>query len=595
MKNQKQNNKTNSSKKENKKFIYKENMTLKEVASSLEMQPFEIIQKLLALGQMANINSVIDKDSAELIVLDTDYKFCCEEEIRKNEMLGIDETDDPKDLVKRPAIITIMGHVDHGKTTLLDTIRKTNVVSGEFGGITQHIGAYQIKRNNEYITFIDTPGHAAFTEMRARGAEVTDIVVLVVAADDGIMPQTIESIDHAKAAKVPIIVAINKIDKPSAKPDQVMTKLSELGVVPDTWGGDYPFVEISAKAGKNIDELLDTILILAELKELKANPNKKAVGTVIEAKLDKGRGPVATVIIKSGTLNQGDYVLVGKTIGKVRTISNDKSEILKKATPSQAVEITGLSEVPNTGDRLRVFDCEKEAKLESVKLSEKEKAKDAKKINTLTDLENQDGILNLIIKADVKGSIEAINNLLSKLNIENLKINIVSTGVGAPTESDLNLAIASGSLVINFNVSPSAGIKKMAKEKNVELRSYNVIYQIEDDIKNALKGMLEPEYDKVVIGEAVVRDTFKLPKGIMIAGIYVTDGIVKRKAFAKVIRDDKIIYENKIASLKHLKDDKKELQAGLEGGLTIEGYNDFKIDDRLEIYELKEIELWAYH
>ncbi len=591
MKNQKKNNKTNSSKNESKKFIYKENMTLKEVASSLGMQPFEIIQKLLSMGQMANINSILDRDCVELITLDTDYKFVCEEEIKKNEILGLDENEDPKNLVKRPPIITIMGHVDHGKTTLLDTIRKTNVVSGEFGGITQHIGAYQIKRNNEYITFIDTPGHAAFTEMRARGAEITDIVVLVVAADDGIMPQTIESIDHAKAAKVPIIVAINKVDKPSAKPDQVMTKLSEIGVVPDTWGGDYQFVEISAKSGKNIDELLDTILILSELKELKANPNKPAVGTVIEAKLDKGRGPVATIIIKNGSLNQGDYVLVGKTIGKVRTITNDKLENLKTATPSQAVEITGLNEVPNTGDRLRVFKCEKDARLEVGKILEKEKIGEIKKATSLSDLNSENDNLNLIIKADVKGSIEAISNLLSKLNIENLKINIVSSGVGAPTESDLLLAVASKSLIINFNVSPSAGIKKMAKEKNIELRLYNVIYQIEDDIKNALKGMLEPEYDKVVIGEAVVRETFKLPKGVMIAGIYITDGIVKRKAYAKVIRDDKVIYENKIASLKHLKDDKKELQAGLEGGLTIEGYNDFKIDDRLEIYELKEIDL----
>lgn len=591
MKNQKKNNKTNSSKNESKKFIYKENMTLKEVASSLGMQPFEIIQKLLSMGQMANINSILDRDCVELITLDTDYKFVCEEEIKKNEILGLDENEDPKNLVKRPPIITIMGHVDHGKTTLLDTIRKTNVVSGEFGGITQHIGAYQIKRNNEYITFIDTPGHAAFTEMRARGAEITDIVVLVVAADDGIMPQTIESIDHAKAAKVPIIVAINKVDKPSAKPDQVMTKLSEIGVVPDTWGGDYQFVEISAKSGKNIDELLDTILILSELKELKANPNKPAVGTVIEAKLDKGRGPVATIIIKNGSLNQGDYVLVGKTIGKVRTITNDKLENLKTATPSQAVEITGLNEVPNTGDRLRVFKCEKDARLEVGKILEKEKIGEAKKTTSLSDLNSENDNLNLIIKTDVKGSIEAISNLLSKLNIENLKINIVSSGVGAPTESDLLLAVASKSLIINFNVSPSAGIKKMAKEKNIELRLYNVIYQIEDDIKNALKGMLEPEYDKVVIGEAVVRETFKLPKGVMIAGIYITDGIVKRKAYAKVIRDDKVIYENKIASLKHLKDDKKELQAGLEGGLTIEGYNDFKIDDRLEIYELKEIDL----
>lgn len=591
MKNQKKNNKTNSSKNESKKFIYKENMTLKEVASSLGMQPFEIIQKLLSMGQMANINSILERDCVELITLDTDYKFVCEEEIKKNEILGLDENEDPKNLVKRPPIITIMGHVDHGKTTLLDTIRKTNVVSGEFGGITQHIGAYQIKRNNEYITFIDTPGHAAFTEMRARGAEITDIVVLVVAADDGIMPQTIESIDHAKAAKVPIIVAINKIDKPSAKPDQVMTKLSEIGVVPDTWGGDYQFVEISAKSGKNIDELLDTILILSELKELKANPNKPAVGTVIEAKLDKGRGPVATIIIKNGSLNQGDYVLVGKTIGKVRTITNDKLENLKTATPSQAVEITGLNEVPNTGDRLRVFKCEKDARLEVGKILEKEKIGEVKKATSLSDLNSENDNLNLIIKADVKGSIEAISNLLSKLKIENLKINIVSSGVGAPTESDLLLAVASKSLIINFNVSPSAGIKKMAKEKNIELRLYNVIYQIEDDIKNALKGMLEPEYDKVVIGEAVVRETFKLPKGVMIAGIYITDGIVKRKAYARVIRDDKVIYENKIASLKHLKDDKKELQAGLEGGLTIEGYNDFKIDDRLEIYELKEIDL----
>lgn len=582
-------------KNKNRVFVYRENMTLKEVADGLGISPAQIIQKLFALGQLSTINTPLDKETVELIIVEGEYdvEFKLEAEVDSSRYDEVEEKDDPKDLKKRAPIITIMGHVDHGKTTLLDTIRKTNVAIGESGGITQHIGAYQVKRNNEYLTFVDTPGHAAFTEMRARGAEVTDIVILVVAADDGIKPQTKEAIDHAKAAKVPIIVAINKIDKPTAKVEQTKTKLSEIGIVPEEWGGKHQFVEISAKKGTNITKLLDTILLVAEMLELKANPNKLATGTVVEARLDKGRGPVITVIVKAGTLKRGDFLVIGNTYGKVRTLTNDKGETIKEAIPSQPVEITGIQDVPEAGDKFKVFKSEKEAKAASEIRLLRQKEKEQRQGRSLEAIlkDNKEKNLNLIIKADVKGSIEAISNLLENIAIDDIKINIVSESVGSPSENDISLAITTNAIIIAFNTKTSASMKKLAKERDVEIRQYDVIYQIEDDIKLAVKGLLEPTFTEIVIGEAVVRDTFKIPKVGMVAGVYIKNGVARSKAHARIYRQNALIYKGKVSSLKHLKDDKKEVQQGLEAGVMVMGYNDFKVDDVIEFYELRKDEI----
>ncbi len=572
-----------------KQFIYKKNMTISDIAKQLNLAPVEIIKKLMFLGVMANINMALDQDTCELIVTDLGYDFKLEAEVDDSFYDEIEIKEDPKNLVKRAPIITIMGHVDHGKTTLIDAIKKTRIALMESGGITQHIAAYQVVKNNETMTFIDTPGHAAFTQMRSRGAQVTDIVILVVAADDGIMPQTIEAIEHAKVAKVPLIVAINKIDKPNAKIEQIKTKLTEYGITPEEWGGDSPVVEISAKQNKNIDKLLDTILMVADLHELKANPNTQASGTVIEARLDKGMGAVASIIVANGTLKVGDYLVIGKTYGKVRTIKNDLGQLIKKAIPSQPVEITGLQDVPLAGDKFMVFKDEKEAKLASQKRAEREK-EGATNTQTLSALLANKDVkeLNVIIKSDVMGSIEAIKNLLLKFNTEEFNINVIRSEVGAITEKDILLAETASAFIIGFNVKPNNNIRNLSKERGVEIREYSVIYNIEEDIEKAQKGLLKAELKEIVIGEAEVRELFKIPKFGVIAGVFVTSGLCKRNGFGRIIRDGVVIYQNKISSLKHLKDDKKELKAGLEGGLSIENYQDYKVGDTIEFYELQE-------
>lgn len=581
--------------KQDKKFIYKNGMNVSEVAISLNMAPATIIKKLISLGIMANVNQVLEREIVELIVDDLGYTF--EEEI-VTDLTRYDEfdiTDDPESLVSRPPIVTVMGHVDHGKTTLLDTIRKARVAQGEAGGITQHIGAYQVKRKGSIITFIDTPGHAAFTEMRARGAKVTDIVILVVAADDGVMPQTIEAIDHAKAAKVPLIVAINKMDKPSANPERVMTILSERGVMPEAWGGSVPFVEVSALKNQGIDELLDVVELVAEMEELKANPNRLAIGSVIEARLDKGRGPVATVIVEHGTLNVSDNFVIGNTFGRVRTIHDDLGRLTKKATPSQPVEITGLNDVPSAGDMLMVFEDEKTARQIAEERSYREregqlKGKKRTLDSLLGDLDAAEKELNLIIKVDVQGTVEALSGLLEKINIDGFHVNIVRATVGAITENDVILAEASNSIIIGFNVRPTAAVRQLSDDKGIEIRLYSVIYKVQEDIIAALEGMLEPELEEKVIGQAVVREIFKISKIGTIAGCFVTDGIIERDSLVRVIRESIVVYEGKLASLKRFKDDAKTVRAGYECGLSIINYNDIKVGDIIEASKMKEVE-----
>jgi translation initiation factor IF-2 len=505
--------------------------------------------------------------------------------------------DDPKDMVKRPPIVTVMGHVDHGKTTLLDAIRKSRVVEGEAGGITQHIGAYQVMRNGEAITFIDTPGHAAFTEMRARGAKVTDIVVLVVAGDDGVMPQTLEALDHAKAAKVPIIVAVNKMDKPQSNPERVMNELAERDLLPEAWGGRTPYVMVSALKRQGIDELLDVIQLISEIEEFKANPNRLAKGTVIEASLDKGRGPVATLIIESGTLHIGDYIVIGNTYGKVRTMTDDLKKRYNEAVPSQPIEVTGLNEVPQAGDIFMAFTDERitrDIALERQARHRESEAKIMKKASLdkmFGEMESTEKELNIIIKGDVQGSIEALKNLLEKINIDGFHVNVVRSSVGAITENDVTLASASHAILIGFNVRPTAAVKLVADQQGVEIRLYNIIYRIQEDIEAALKGMLVPTFEEIVTGQVEVRETFKISKIGTIAGCYVTDGVIKRDALVRVIRDGIVVYEGKLASLKRFKDDAKEVKQGYECGLSIENFNDLKNGDIIEASQMKEVEV----
>lgn len=578
-------------------LIIKPEMSVADVAEGMDVSNAVIIKKLMGLGMMASINQLIDRDTIELIALDEGYEV--QDEII-TDVTRFDEmeiVDDPSELVSRPPIVTIMGHVDHGKTTLLDTIRKSRVVEGEAGGITQHIGAYQVKRPSGAITFIDTPGHAAFTEMRARGAKVTDIVVLVVAADDGVMPQTIEAIDHAKAADVPIIVAVNKIDRIQANPDKVMTELSEKGLVPEDWGGDTPFVKVSALKGTGIDELLDVIQLISDIHEYKANPNRLARGTVIEASLDKGRGPVATLIVETGTLHAGDYIVIGNTYGKIRTMNDDLKHRFKAAKPSMPVEVTGLNEVPEAGDIFMAFDDEKVTR--SIASDRQSRAKEteirARSKQSLDklfgDMEAQEKELNIIIKGDVQGSIEALRGLLEKIDIEGFHVNIVRASVGAISENDVTLASASNAIILGFNVRPMAAVKKIADQEGVEIRLYSVIYRIQEDIEAALKGMLEPELEEYVIGQAEVRETFKVSKIGTIAGCYVTDGIIKRDSLVRLLRDGIVIYEGKLASLKRFKDDAKEVRNGYECGLSIENYNDIKVGDVIEASQMREVEV----
>ena len=576
-------------------ILYKDNMTVADLASSLNVNPTQIIKKIMSLGMMVTINGSLDFDTAELIV--SDYNKTLKKESTRDEVNfeELEIVDREEDLQERPPVVTIMGHVDHGKTTLLDTIRKTNVASGEAGGITQAIGAYQIECKNKKITFIDTPGHAAFTEMRARGASITDVVIIIVAADDGVMPQTKEAIDHAKAAGVPIIVAVNKIDKPTANVEKVLTEMSQNGIQPEAWGGDIMFVNISAATGEGIDDLLERILLLSEMAELKANPNRYASGTVIESKIDKNSGVITNILIQNGTLRLGDPIVVGTTSGRVRTLKNDKGENLVEALPSMPVSITGLSESPSAGDKFMAFESEKKAKAiaEERKAIANEKKNKPKIAVSLDDLFNRvkDGEkeINIILKADVKGSEEAVKNSLLKLDVEGIKINVIRSGIGNISESDISLAEASDAIIIGFNIRPDHKTSEIAKDKGIDIRLYDIIYKVVEEMEAALKGKLEPVYEEQVLGTAEVRKIFKFSKVGTIAGSYVTSGTVKRSAKARIIRDGVIVNDSTIASLAREKDQVKEVKQGLECGITIENFNDIKEKDVIEAYELVEI------
>ena len=577
-------------------LTYKDGMTVLDVATGMGKTPAQIIMKLMQAGIMANQNQTIDRETIELVAMDFGFELKDEviTDIERFDEIVIE--DDEKDLVSRPPVVTIMGHVDHGKTTLLDTIRNSRVVKSEAGGITQHIGAYQVTHNGFAITFIDTPGHAAFTQMRARGAKITDIVILVVAADDGVMPQTEEAISHAKAAGCPIIVAVNKMDKPTANPDHVKTELANLGLLAEDWGGDTIFVPISALKGTGVEQLLEMVQLVAEMKELKANPNRLGMGTVIEAQLDKGRGPVATFLVQNGSLKIGDVVVCGNTYGRVRTMEDDRHCRFETASPSTAVAVTGLSDVPQAGDKFMVFPDERTARDVAEKRANKAKLEElsSRKASSLEDLFNEASkdkeiILNLIIKGDVQGSVEALKASLEKINIEDLKVNIIRATVGAITDTDVSLAEASKAIIIGFNVRPMAPVRQEAQVKGVEIRLYNIIYKVIEDIEAALKGLLDPVFEEVVTGQAEVRSLFKLSKVGTIAGCYVTDGVIERNSLVRILRDGVVVFEGKMASLKRFKDDVKEVKYGFECGITIENFNDIKEGDVFEASILKEI------
>ena len=575
-------------------LYYEDGMTVAKIADGLGKQVGEIVKKLVMLGYFASASDVLERDVVEIIADDCGFELKNQINTDITKFEEIEIVDNEEDLVERPAIVTIMGHVDHGKTTLLDTIRNSKITAGEAGGITQHIGAYQVKKNGKLITFIDTPGHAAFTEMRARGANITDIVILVVAADDGVMPQTIEAIEHAKAAKVPIIVAVNKMDKPSANPERIKQELANYDLLCEEWGGKTIFVPISALKGTGVDELLEMILLVSEMNEYKANPNRLATGSVIEARLDKGKGTVATLLVKNGTLKVGDPIVVGNTWGKIRAMQDETKANLKAAGPSKAVEVTGLVDVPNAGDSFMVFADEKTAKLVSaervLRKSQNDNAKSKVSLATLfSNLSDDSKELNLIIKGDVQGSIEALNSSLEKVSVDGVKINIVRSSVGAITETDISLAEVSNAIVIAFNIRPQAKISDLAKEKGIEIRFYNIIYKLLEDIEAAMKGLLDPVYEEKVIGEVVVRETYKVSKVGTIAGCYVTNGCVERNAKIRVNRDGVTVYDGKIASLKRFKDDVKEVKNGFECGIMIENYNDVKVDDVFEIYIMEQV------
>ncbi|MDK4440753.1 translation initiation factor IF-2 [Enterococcus faecium] len=577
---------------------YTEGMNVADIAKKIHREPAEIIKKLFMLGVMVNQNQALDKDTIELLA--TDYGMEPQEKVQVD-IADIDkffeaEEVDPDKLVSRPPVVTIMGHVDHGKTTLLDTLRHSRVTSGEAGGITQHIGAYQIDIDGKPITFLDTPGHAAFTSMRARGASITDITILVVAADDGVMPQTVEAINHAKAAGVPIIVAVNKIDKPGANPQHVMQELSEYELIPEAWGGETIFVEISAKFGQNIEELLEMILLVAEVEDLKADPTQRAIGTVIEARLDKGKGPVSTLLVQEGTLHVGDPIVVGNTYGRVRVMTNDLGRRDKEAGPATPVEITGLNDVPQAGDRFVVFEDEKTARAAG-----EERAKRALLENraatsrvTLDNLfeslkEGELKEVNVIIKADVQGSAEALAASLKKIDGEGVRVKIVHSAVGAINESDVTLAAASNAIIIGFNVRPTPQAKVQADTEEVDIRLHRIIYKAIEEIETAMKGMLDPEFEEKITGQMIVRETFKVSKVGTIAGAYVTEGYIRRDSGVRVIRDGIVIYEGQLASLKRFKDDVKEVKMGYECGAMIEKFNDIKVDDVIEGFIMEEV------
>lgn len=585
---------TNVEEKKDDVVLYKEDMTVSDLANTLGVSTTEIIKKLMKLGVMANINYALSFEVAELVVIDygKELKAAESKDISNFEKYEINDSEE--NLSSRPPIVTVMGHVDHGKTSLLDKIRQTDVVSGEAGGITQAIGAYQVDCNGQKITFIDTPGHEAFTEMRARGASVTDVVIIIVAADDGVKPQTKEAIDHAKAANVPIIVAINKIDKPDANIDKVMTELAEYGLTPEEWGGNIIFNKISCKTGEGIDKLLENILLVSEMAELKANPSRYAIGTVIESKLDKKTGVVATVLVQNGTLRLGDPIVVGTSFGKIRSLKNDKGIEITEALPSMPVEITGISEVPSAGDKFMAFETEKQAKSIADRRKERNKQKDTNKSGmSLDDLFGaiQSGIkeINVVLKTDVNGSLEAIKQSLSKINVDGVKVTVIRGGVGTITESDVVLANASRAIIIGFNVRPTSSVIDIAKEYNVDIKLYDIIYKMIEDIEAAMKGMLDPEYEEVTIGEIEVRQLFKFSKVGVIAGSYVKSGTVKNGANARVIRDGIVLANTKIKSLQREKDQVKEVQKGMECGVTLENYQDIRENDMIEVYELKEI------
>ncbi len=575
-------------------ILYKNGMTVSDLAEALNISGTDIIKKLMGLGVMVTLNQAVDFESAEIIVVDYGKTLKKEETQDISNFEEFEVNDAEGDLVLRPAVVTIMGHVDHGKTTLLDYIRNSKVVDKEFGGITQHIGAYQIEHNNQKITFIDTPGHAAFTEMRARGASVTDIVIIIVAADDGVMPQTKEAIDHAKSAGVPIIVAVNKIDKPNKNIDRVMQEMSENGITPEAWGGDIPFVNISAVTGEGIDLLLETIQIISEVNDYKANPNRYAIGTVIESKVDKNIGGVASLLIQNGTLRLGDPVVVGTFFGRIRTMKNDMGESIVEAGPSTPVEVTGISDNPSAGDKFMAFETESEAKsVASKRADAKKMQKNKKEVVTLDDLfakiKSGQKEINVVLKADVRGSEEAVKSSLEKIDVEGVRVNVIRSGIGTITESDVVLANASNAIIIGFNVMPSSITREVAKEYSVDIRLYTIIYKAIEEMELAMKGLLDPEFEEKILGSAEIRKIFTFSKVGKIAGVYVSEGLMKNGANARVIRDGVIIYDGRIASIQREKDQAKEVKKGFECGITLENYTDIKEGDIIENYEMVEV------
>ena len=577
------------------KIAYEEGITVSELAEKLNKNSSDIIKLLFMLGKMVTINTNLDDETIQLICMEYNVEVTKEEAVDEDSLEDI-ELDDPKDLLERSPIITIMGHVDHGKTSLLDAIRKTKVVDGEHGGITQHIGAYQVTVNGKKLTFLDTPGHEAFTSMRARGAKVTDIVIIVVAADDGVMPQTREAIDHAKAAGVPIIVAINKIDKPGANFEKIYNAMADLGLTPEEWGGEVMFCKLSAKTGEGIQNLLESILVVSEVQDLKANPNRMASGSVIEARLDKGRGPVATLLVQNGTLHAGDILVVGACFGKVRKMTDDRGREIKDAKPSMPIEIIGLNDVPVAGDIFKVFDNEKKARAladrrSQVKIDAERKGSSSVSLEELSKA-IEDGNLqeiNIIVKADVQGSAEAIKQALERIEVATVRINVIRSTVGAISESDIMLASASNAIVMGFNVRPDAVVRRKAEEEGIDIRLYNVIYDAVNEMESAMKGLLAPVYKEVVLGQASVRQLFRATKVGTIAGCMVTDGKLVRDAKVRIIRDGTVVYTSKLGTLKRFQNDAKEVAAGYDCGLTIDGFNDIKENDVIEAFEDREV------
>ncbi|MDE5889000.1 MAG: translation initiation factor IF-2 [Bacilli bacterium] len=575
-------------------ILYKDGMSVQDLADALGVNGTELIKKIMGLGLMLSLNNAIDYETASVIVLDYNKTLKKEETQDVSNFEEFEANDREEDLTVRPPVITIMGHVDHGKTTLLDTIRKSKIVDSEYGGITQAIGAYQVEHQGHKLSFIDTPGHAAFTEMRARGASITDIVIIIVAADDGVMPQTEEAIDHALAANVPIVVAVNKIDKPDAKPERIRTEMAEHNITPEEWGGNIPFVNISAKSGEGIDLLLETLLAISEMQELKANPNRYAMGTVIESKMDKNIGGVASLLIQNGTLRIGDPIVVGTTYGKVRTMKDDLGNSIVEAGPSTPVEITGLSATPAAGDKFMAFETESEAKniadKRSVQARESKFQKQTLSLDNLfASIDSNTKEINVVLKADVRGSEEAVKSALEKIEVDGVKVKVIRSGIGTITESDVVLANASNAIILGFCVSPSNSTKEIAKEYGVDIRLYTIIYKLVEEMEAAMKGMLEPEYEEKIIGNVEIRKLFKFSKVGNIAGSYVTDGIVKKDAQARLIRDGIVIVDTKISTLQREKDQAKEVKKGYECGLTLENYSDIKVGDTIEVYETVEV------